>query len=384
MTTGTSPLQEIRDLVERVALETALVHRDSVDRDGRWPVETMRALAAADLLGLHVPQSLGGRGEGLAALVAACEALAQVCPSAALCFGMHCVATAVITAKATSYQKERYLRPIAEGKHITTLALSERGSGSHFYIPQTQLRLEGSEYAIDGEKHFVTSGGYADSYVVSTVASDAQAGQFSCVLVDHGLPGMTWGEAWQGLGMRGNQSRALRLNGARVPREALLGEQGDQIWYIFEVVAPYFLMAMSGAYLGIAAAALKSTTDHLASRQYTHSGERLAEVAVIQHRLGAMWIQVHRTRALVYQAAHMGDARDPEALVPILACKADVADMVESVTNEAMTLCGGAAYAENSFLARLLRDARAAHVMSPTTDILKTWAGRALLSQPLL
>lgn len=386
MPTQTAALEQVRAIAEQVARETGLVHRDAVDRDSRWPAEVMRALAEAGLMGLQAPRSLGGRGEGLSALLTACEALAQVCPSSALCFGMHCVGTAVIAAKATPYQQERYLRPIAEGKHITTLAVSEKGTGSHLYLAQTRLLSQGDDYVIEGDKHFVTSGGYADSYVVSTVAADpeALAGQFSCILVDRDLPGASWGEPWRGLGMRGNESRAMRLDRVRVPKKALLGDEGDQVWYIFEVVAPYFLMAMSGTYLGIAAAALKATTEHLQSRQYAHSGEHLADVSILQHRLAEMWIKVQRTRALIYEAAAMGDAGDPNALAPILACKADVADMVEQVTGDAMTLCGGTAYGENSFLARLLRDARAAHVMAPTTDMLKTWVGRALLGQPLL
>lgn len=386
MSLSTNQLQNIRALAEQVAQDVALLHREAVDRNSRWPAETMQALGEVGLLGLQVPRSLGGHGEGLTALVTACEALAQVCPSSALCFGMHCVGTAVIAAKATAYQQDHYLRPIAQGKHITTLAVSEKGTGSHLYLAETRLLSHGEEYVIEGSKHFVTSGGYANSYVVTTVAADADAqpGQFSCILVDDGLPGMTWGEPWQGLGMRGNESRALHLDRVRAPKKALLGEEGDQVWYLFEVVAPYFLMAMSGTYLGIAAAALQAATEHLESRQFSHSGERLAGVPVLQHRLAEMWIQVQRARTLVYHAAGMADAGDPNALVPILACKADVADMVEQVTNDAMTLCGGAAYAENSFLARLLRDARAAHVMAPTTDMLKTWAGRALLGQPLL
>jgi alkylation response protein AidB-like acyl-CoA dehydrogenase len=97
-----------------------------------------------------------------------------------------------------------------------------------------------------------------------------------------------------------------------------------------------------------------------------------------------MWTRVEKSRLFIYQAARLGDLGDPQALVSILACKADIADTAVHVTNEAMTLCGGMAYRENSHLARLLRDARAAHVMSPTTDMLKLWAGKALLGLPLL
>ncbi|HJX26775.1 MAG TPA: acyl-CoA dehydrogenase family protein, partial [Thermoanaerobaculia bacterium] len=90
------------------------------------------------------------------------------------------------------------------------------------------------------------------------------------------------------------------------------------------------------------------------------------------------------TRGLIQRAAHLGDLGDPRALVAILASKADAAETAVSVANEAMTLCGGAAYRENGRLSRLLRDARAGHVMAPTTDLLKQWTGRALLGLPLL
>src|SRR5690606_20261582 len=103
------------------------------------------------------------------------------------CFGMHHVGTAVLSAKATKFQKEKYLEPIAKGKHLTTLALSEPGTGAHFYFPQTKLEtLANDELKITGAKTFVTNGGYADSYVASTVAFDPEADpfQFSCVVLD--------------------------------------------------------------------------------------------------------------------------------------------------------------------------------------------------------
>ena len=303
-----------------------------------------------------------------------------------MCYGMHCVGTAVIAAKPTRCQEEQYLRPIAAGKHVTTISLSEPGTGVHFYLPTTRLTRDGGEFAVEGAKQFVTSGGHADSYVVSTLAStaSAEAGEFSCVLVDKGAEGLEWLEPWRGVGMRGNSSRGLKLNGARVPLENLLGEEGDQTWYVFEVVAPYFLVAMAGTYLGIAQSALDYAVYHLRTRGYQHSGETLAQVPVLQHRVAELWTAVEKTRLLIYHAAQSGDLGDPQALVGILSSKADVADTAVWVANEAMTLCGGIAYRENDHLAKMLRDARASHVMSPTTDVLKTWAGRALLGLPLL
>jgi len=355
-----------------------------VDAEGRWPAHSMQALAEAGLLGLQVPTELGGLGQGLLGLCVLTETIARACPSSALCYGMHCVATAVIAAKATDYQREHYLREIAQGRHITTLALSEHGTGAHFYLPETQLDADGEDFIVDGIKQFVTNGGHADSYVVSTVAAGAEAGDFSCLIVDSNSAGMQWLDGWSGFGMRGNSSRPLQLDRVRVPARNLLGEPGDQVWYVFEVVAPFFLMAMAGTYLGVAQAALDEAGLHLRSRRYSHSGESLSDVESLQIRYGELWTEVVKTRALVREAARRGDGAHPEALPFILACKADAAETAVRLANEAMTMCGGAAYRENSRVARLLRDARAGHVMTPTTGLLKLWTGRSLLGLPLL
>jgi alkylation response protein AidB-like acyl-CoA dehydrogenase len=240
---------------------------------------------------------------------------------------------------------------------------------------------------VDGEKQFVTSAVHADSYVISTAAPESapgDPGRFSFVIVDRDRPGLVWGAPWTGMGMRGNESRSLRLEQVRIPRTNLLGELGDQIWYVFEVVAPYFLMAMSGTYLGLASAIVDITTSWLKQRTFAHSGESLADAPVLQHRLAEMWMSVESARQLVYHAARLGDAGDPGALAPLLASKAQIGDVVVQVANEAMTVCGGQAYQQNALLARFLRDARAAPIMSPTTDLLKIWTGRALLGRPLL
>jgi len=299
---------------------------------------------------------------------------------------MHCVGTAVIAAKATAHQQNKYLRAIARGEHITTLALSESGTGAHFYLPETALTADGACYRVEGTKQFVTNGGHADSYVVSAVAGAgmAEAGDFSCVVVDADTDGMEWLREWRGFGMHGNSSRGLRLHGVRLPREQLLGEEGDQVWYVFEVVAPFFLMAMAGTYLGIAQSALEAAGEHLRSRTFSHSGESLRDFETLQTRYADMWIAVEKTRALVYEAARRGDLGDPEALPFILASKADAGDTAVRLANDAMSICGGTAYAENSRISQMLRAARASHVISPTTDLLRIWIGRSLLGLQLL
>lgn len=378
-------LLKLRDAASALAMDVLLPAAEAVDADARWPAEAMQALHEERLTGLTVPKAFGGLGQGLLGLATITETLGRACASTAMCYGMHCVGAAVIAAKNSAEQGARYLEPIAAGKHLTTLALSESGSGAHFFLPQTSLTATGDTFLLNGTKQFVTNGGHADSYVVSTVASQSSShGDFSCVVLDSDTPDLAWGDAWNGVGMRGNASRSLTLRNTRVPLRNLLGADGDQAWYVFEVVAPYFLTAMAGTYLGVSQAALDIAVAHLRSRRHAHSGQALGDIDLLQHRVGQMWTAVARSRLLLQHAAVGGDLGRPEALTAILACKADAANAAVWVTNEAMTLCGGMAYRENSTLSRLLRDARASHVMSPTTDLLTTWTGRSVLGMPLL
>lgn len=380
-------LESILERVQEIATEVVAPEAESIDKNATWPEAGIRALQKAGLGGLTVPAELGGLGQGSFGVAKVCEILGQECASTAMCYGMHCVGSAVLSAKATHDQRERYLQPIIEGRHLTTLSLSESGTGSHFYVPLTQLEAVSAEmYQVTGEKTFVTNGGYADSYVISTVAADQEAplGQFSCIALNNNAEGINWGQPWNGLGMRGNSSRALKLEKVKVPRKDLLGEEGDQIWYVFQVVTPYFLMAMSGTYLGIASSALEIARNHLIKRHYSESGSSLAQVEVLQHRLGTLWGMLERTRRLAYHAAASFDAGDPDALPAVFTTKAEVAECAVTMVNEVMTMTGGMSYREGSKLHQLLRDARASHVMAPTTDMLRIWTGRTLLGQPIL
>lgn len=379
----------LNDLIAKakiISTDIAINEGIESDRDGKWVEKTMKALQESKLTALIVPKAQGGFGYGLFGLVRISEELGRGYSSAGLCFGMHCVGTAVIAAKATRWQQENYLEAIAEGKHITTLALSESGTGAHFYFPQTPLiAVTEDEFVVNGTKSFVTNGGHADSYVVSTLGASAEADndQFSCVLIDADTPGLEWKGKWDGLGMRGNSSLSLHLNDVHISGKSILGEEGDQLWYVFNVIAPYFLMAMAGTYLGIAEAALTEATNTLTKRTYSHNGSGLAGVSFLQHKLGTLWSNIERTRRLVYHAAQAGDEFHTDSMLHLLSAKAEVAHCCVNVVNEVMTITGGVGYQKNSRLGMLLRDARAAHVMSPTTDLLYTWIGRILLDQPI-
>jgi alkylation response protein AidB-like acyl-CoA dehydrogenase len=379
-------LDEVLAIAKKLADEQLRPRRERIDESGEWPCASLRALQAAGLGGLVVPIDAGGHGHGLLAVARVCEILGFECPSTAISYGMHLVGSAVLAAKATDAQHHRYLEPIARGEHLTTLALSEPGTGSHFYLPETTLARSADGYVLHGTKSFVTSGGYADSYVMSAAPIDAEAqpGEFSCVVVRNQAHGLQWAGEWRGWGLRGNAARSVRLDHVCIGPDALLGEEGDEIWFVFNVVAPFFLVAMAGTYLGIAAAALAASRAHLLERKHEHTGMRLADHPIVQHRFGTLWAELQRTRALVWDAARMGDDGDPDALPALCSAKAEVAVTAEHVTAEAMTLIGGRGYSTGHPLHQMYRDARAAHVMAPPTDLLRTWTGRAVLGLPIL
>lgn len=382
--------QEVTSLllkVQKIAREVVAPNVDLLGEEVKWPEEAIRALQAEGLGGLVVPTLYGGAGAGVLTLAKVCETLGQECASTAICYGMHCVGSSVIAANPTETQQRDFLSPICEGKHITTLSLSEAGTGSSFYLPETTMKeLPEGEFCINGSKTFVTNGQHADSYVVSVVSNAAQEplGLFSCAVVPKDSEGIDWGAEWAGMGMRGNSSRTMELQDVRVPKVNLLGRQGDQIWYMFNVVMPYFLMAMAGTYLGVASTALEEAKKHLSRRYHAHTGASLAQNSVLQHRLGTLWASLEASRHLTYHAAASFDAGEPEALIALMSAKVQVAEMVVNIVNESMTLCGGIGYRKDSKLHLLLRDARAAPLMAPTTDIMRVWIGRALLGQPLL
>jgi alkylation response protein AidB-like acyl-CoA dehydrogenase len=379
-------LREAIEAAKGIAETTVRRNAVRVDADGEWPEENIRALQAAGLGGLVLPTEVGGRGGGLLSVAVICEALGKECPSTAICFGMHLVGAAVLGAKATPAQRDRYLEPIARGEHLTTLALSESGTGSQFYLPETTMARREGELILDGQKSFVTNGGFSDSYVMSVAPADSTAdpGEFSCVVVDASTPGLRWSDGWAGWGMRGNAAASVDLEGARLPADRLLGDPGDEIWYLFNVVAPFFLVAMAGTYLGAAAAAFDVARAHTLERRHSHTGTLIAQNTLVQRRVGEMWAKVQRTRSLIYDACRLGDAGDPFALPALCSAKAEVSETAERIAADAMTLVGGRGYAEGHVLQRLYRDIRAAHVMAPTTDVLRVWTGRSVLGLPIL
>jgi isovaleryl-CoA dehydrogenase len=349
----------------------------SVDRNRVFPDVGLRALVAVGGFGLVVPESAGGAGGSLRTLAEACEAVGAACASTGMVFLMHSV-TAATVAAGGGPRADGYLRSLASGDALGTLAFSERGTGAHFYAPELRASRSNGTVQISGRKTFVTSGGHADLYLVLV---QGEGGGLDCYAVERGNGGLSFDGSWTGLGMAGNESVAMELD-VDVSEEARIGAAGKGQELVFEVVAPFFLLGLAAVNVGIARAACEAAIAHVRDRRYP-DGSSLAEIQFIQHELADMDLRVRAARLVVTDAAGLGEAADPAALVTIMEAKIAATEAAVDVTQHALEVCGGQGYTPALPIERHLRDARAGTVMAPTNAVLKSWVGKALAGLPV-
>jgi len=345
-----------------------------IDREGRYPSDAMTALADAGLLGLVSAKQVGGMGESHRAAALVVEELARHCGSTAMVVLMHYAATAVIE----SFGAEKVRTQIAAGHYITTLAFSEVGSRSMFWLP-TSTCVGGR---LDARKSWVTSASHADGYVWSSKPMDAE-GLSTIWLVPASAEGLTVGPAFDGLGLRGNDSRPVTAEGVPVSEDARLGPDGGGFDIMLGLVLPYF-QVMSGAFsVGTADAATLAAAAHAGETRFEHLDQSLAENLVVRSNVARMRVHTDQVWTLLLDAIEALEVERPDAILRVLEIKAAASEMASTVTALGMRVCGGAAFRKEVGVERNFRDAQAATVMAPTTDTLYDFLGRVLCGLPL-
>ena len=253
-----------------IARNVVARHADDVDRDARFPEESITALASAGLFGLCVAESLGGAGQGPRAFAAVVEELAQACGSTAMVYVMHVTAARAIATSSTLADRDSILRDVAAGKHLTTLAFSEAGSRSQFWAPVSRLEESNGHYLTSASKSWVTSATHADSYV-STAQKPAAASPLESTIyfVRTSTKGVRVSSPFNGLGLRGNDSAPVTLEEIRVESGDLISPLGEGPKVILEVVLPWFAVGTAAMANGLSRAALQQTAKHLTDRKST-------------------------------------------------------------------------------------------------------------------
>ncbi len=370
----------------KIATEIIAPNAKTNDTEARFPTEAISALGEAGLLGLTVPTNLGGLGLGPRAFTDVTTAIAEADASTALIYVMHISGTACILNAPNHAKFEPILRQISVGKHLTTLAFSEKGSRSHFWAPVSQAQLDGDNVRISAYKSWVTSASQADSYVVTTRSHTAKTPLDSTLyLVDTKTPGVRVASRWNGMGLRANDSAAVELDNCLVPAERRLTDEGAGFKAKVEVVLPLFNLGCAAVSLGICRASVKATSNHLKNSKFEHmGGVSLGEaLPVLRARLGAMQMETDGLAARI--ADYVSRLENPESdpTMQVLESKAASNQVAVNVTSTAMLTCGGAAFSGHTGIDRLFRDAQAGQVMAPTVDVTLDLIAKALLGLPL-
>ncbi|MHB8671224.1 MAG: acyl-CoA dehydrogenase family protein [Acidimicrobiales bacterium] len=372
-------MDEHFDALDRVVRDVVAPQARVVDRDGTFPLAAIEELGRAGVLGMTAAEEVGGSGEGIRTAAGVVERLAGVCGSTAMVVLMHYAAVAVLEAQGPRSTREA----VANGRHLSTLAFSEDGSRSQFWMPLGTAEPDADGVRLDATKSWVTSAGEADSYVWSSRPLLAE-GQMTLWLVPSNASGLSRSGGFDGFGLRGNGSEPVRAEGVVVERSAMLGADGAGLDVALSAALPWFLVLSAAFSLGLMEAVTEETGRHLSATRLEHLGQTLVEQPVTRADYARMRLQTDSTGALVRETVDALEAGHPDATLRVLEVKAAAGEAAAAVTDTAMKLCGGAAFRKDVGIERRFRDARASRVMAPTTDALLDFIGRAISGLPLL
>lgn len=370
---------------EKISHETLRVNADQIDQARRFPRENLQLLGKAGVLGLLIPTQYGGAGAGIAEMSEVLDVQAQNCASTAMVTLMHYCATAVIAAKGTDALKQQILPACARGEHISTLAFSEAGSGGHFYMPVSEVGQSDGQKTLSATKSFVTSAGEADSYVVSARKTGAATPtETNLYVIAKNAEGFSTRGRFEGLGLTGNASAPMSLEDVAIDDATRLGDESSGFQTMLEVVLPYFQIGVASVSMGLAQAAQQAILGRMSTRKYQHAGGvALASIPRVQYLVAEITLAVNSGHAFLKETLRKVLAADPAAMLDVLCVKVAAADSCLAAVSRAMTLGGGWAFGQRGGLERIFRDAQAAAVMAPSSDVLKDFIGKASLGLPL-
>jgi len=299
-------------------------------------------------------------------------------------FVMHTAGAQAVIASSLLGPRDQILREMAAGKHLTTLALSEKGSRSQFWAPVSHLEQAGDGFTTSASKSWVTAAGHANSYVSSGQNPGAASPLESTLyLVRRDSRGVRVVSAFNGMGLRGNDSSPVALDGLTLEQADLISEPGQGAKLMLEVILPWFSIGTAAMANGICRAAVAATAAHLSTTGFEHDGTSLRDLPTLRARLAEMSARTEQSRALLGYT--LSEIEQPTEATPLYVLQSRLAAIQAAVdvTDLAMKACGGAAFSKHLAIERLFRDARAGWVMAPTADHLKDFIGRALTGLPL-
>ena len=335
----TEEQQMIRKMVRDFAEKEIAPIAQETDEKGEFPWPTIRKMGPLGLLGLPIPEEYGGAGADNVSFAIAMEEIARACGSTAMTLDAHTsLACEPIYFFGTEEQKQKYLVPMARGEKLGAFGLTEPEAGSDAGATKTRAVLDGDEWVINGQKMFITNGPIAEVAIVTAV-TDPEKGTrgISSFIVEKGTPGFRAGRKEEKMGIRGSVTSALFFEDCRVPKENLLGKEGEGFKQ-FLVTLDGGRIAIAGMALGLAQGAYEKAVAY--SKERVQFGQPIANFQAIQWMIAEMATEIDAARLLVYRAAWLKDQGVRFTKEAAMA-KMYAAEAAERVCHKAIQIHGG-------------------------------------------
>ena len=368
--------QMIRDALRSFAQERLAPQAARWDKEHYFPKAELKELAALGAFGVAVPEQYGGAGLDYVSLALVLEEIAAGDGGISTIISVNnCPVCSIAMMYANEEQKERFLRPLAQGEMLGAFALTEPHTGSDASALRTTATREGDDYVINGTKQFITSGKYGDVAIVMA-GTDKAAGKkgISAFWVPIDTPGYIVAGLEQKMGQHSSDTAQIVFENCRVPARNLIGEEGMG----YKIA----LSGLEGGRIGIASqsvgmarAAFEAALAYAKERE--SFGKAIFEHQSVQFRLSEMAMQIEAARQLILHAASLKDAGVP-CLKEAAMAKLFASEMAERVVSNAMQVFGGYGYVSDFPIERIYRDVRVCQIYEGTSDIQKILIARAL------
>ena len=338
-----------------------------LDQNNEFPAEVVRKMGEMGLMGLPYPKEYGGAGLDAVSYAIAVEELSRVDGGTGTILSAHVSLGAwPIFTYGTEEQKQKYLVPLARGEKLGAFGLTEPNAGSDASGTETTAVLEGDHYVLNGGKIFITNADKADVYVVFAVTEpDAGTHGISAFIVEKGWDGFTFGDHYDKMGIRSSSTAELVFNDVKVPKENLLGEEGQGFKIAMSTLDGGRIGIASQA-LGIAQGAYENALEY--SKERVQFGKPICRQQTIAFKLADMATRLRAARFLVYSAAELKQNEEPYGMESAMA-KQYASDIGLQVVNDALQIFGGNGYLKGMEVERAYRDAKICTIYEGTNEI---------------
>lgn len=371
----------IRDLAREIAEKEIRPVAAEYDREAKFPWPIVKVLAQTDLFRVFIEEPFGGLSEGtpIMNMVIVTEELSKACGGIALSFAGTALGAIPIILSGSAEQKQRWLPDIASGKKLAAFALTEPQAGSDAAAVRTTALRDGNHFALNGTKQWITNGGEAEIYSVIALTNPAKGPRgASCIVVEKGTPGLTFGKKEDKLGIRASATRELIFQDCRVPVENCLGREGTGFitaMKTFDVSRP----GVGAQAVGIAQGALDLSIEYACTRRQFDAP--ISSFQGLRFLLADMAMKVEAARALVYATARHIDKQPKERPTLYSAMsKCFASDVAMQVTTDAVQVFGGYGYMHDYPIEKFMRDAKITQIYEGTNQIQREEMSKVLIS----